>query len=99
MFSLLIDLAALASSDSRIPVALRWKRIRHLRDGHDFDNSILLDKLRSEKHPRNDGEVVYTVNVLECRSCGLTFLDEGFEFRRENLPSARDPRVPVVGIA
>lgn len=82
---LIIDyLAAMGAKDG---FRIGWKRVRHIRHGHPYDNSELLEKLRSEKHPHTDGEYIYTVNVRKCLDCGLTYNDAGLE-----------PRVPNAGV-
>lgn len=58
-------------------------RVWHVLFGHDHRASTLVDKLRSEKHPQNDKDFIYTVNVMRCR-CGLHHLDAGMEFRDDS---------------
>lgn len=66
---------------SNVPFGLAWKRVKHIRYGHPFEESELIEKLRSEKHPHSDDEMVYTVNIRQCNDCGLTYFDEGLEYR------------------
>ena len=86
---LIIDF--LAAMDSKDGFRIGWKRARHIRHGHPYSNSKLLDKLRSEKHPHTDGEYIYTVNVMECLDCGLTYNDVGLERRVPNAALTRRP--------
>ena len=58
-----------------------WKRVRHIRNGHPFDLGVRIDKLHSELHPNTDDEYIYTINIRKCLDCGLTYNDEGLEFR------------------
>jgi len=80
-FYIFICLLALAGLVWAIPETLDAKRRRHIRNGHPFDKSVRLDKLRSENHPHSDPGTVYTVNVMRCNDCGLCWLDAGLEFR------------------
>ena len=75
---ILIDFLAACSTE--MPFRLGWKRLRHIRNGHPFEDSVLVDKLRSAKHPRSDDECIYTINIRTCNDCGLTFLDSGLEY-------------------
>jgi len=72
----------LACLDSSVGFKLAWKRTGHARYGHPFDDSVLIEKFRSEKHPHSDKEYVYTVNIRKCNDCGLTFFDNGLERRK-----------------
>lgn len=60
---------------------LRRLRKKHIKHGHPFAQSTLVDKQRFEKHPHNDDEFVFTVAVMQCDDCGLTWLDSGLAFR------------------
>lgn len=64
--------------------ALNLLRVRrkHVKYGHGSGN-VLVDKLTSEKHPHTDAELVYTVNIMACKLCGLTYLDAGLEHRNK----------------
>lgn len=69
-------------------IGVGWRRIQHMRYGHNPDNSTRIDKLRSERHPSSDEEFIYTVNVMRCNDCGLDYHDSGLEFRN---PRWRSP--------
>lgn len=58
-----------------------WKRAEHIENGHPFNESVLIEKLRSENHPHTSKDYVYTVNIRTCEDCGLTFTDNGIERR------------------
>lgn len=66
---------------SNTPFKLAYTRARHIRNGHPFNNSILVDKLVSESHPHTCKDYVYTVNLRKCE-CGLIFFDNGIEARK-----------------
>jgi hypothetical protein len=70
----------LLAMQSSLPFSLAWRRARHIRNGHGF-NVTRIDKLTSEKHPHSSAGCVYTVNVMRCDDCGLTFNDCGLEWR------------------
>lgn len=72
----------LAAIGSKQPFPLAWKRARHLRCGHPFDKSERLEKLRSQHHPHNYEGYVYTINIMRCHDCGLTWLDVGMEYNK-----------------
>jgi hypothetical protein len=57
-------------------------RRKHIKRGHGIDNSIRIDKMRSEMHPHSDKEFIFTVNIMLCNECGLIWLDSGLEFRK-----------------
>lgn len=71
----------LVATQCKIPFPEAWKRVRCVRNGHDFDKSELIDKFRSKNHPQNNDDFVYTVNVMRCNNCSLIWLDSGFEAR------------------
>lgn len=60
-----------------------WTRMLHMRHGHNPSNSTLIDTLRSEKHPKNNTEYIFTVCVMRCNDCNLIYLDSGMDFRDE----------------
>ena len=78
--SLLIDVSAALSSS--LPFGEAWKRLRCIRRNHIDNQSRPVEKVRFEKHPQNDPELVYTANLMRCSHCTLHYLDQGFEFRR-----------------
>lgn len=80
--SLIIDF--LAAMDAKEGFRIGWKRVRHIRHGHPYDSGLLLEKLRSEKHPHTDDEYIYTVNIMKCADCGLVYHDAGLERRVPN---------------
>lgn len=59
-----------------------WKRARHIRHGHPYDNSVFIEKLQSANHPHNKDGWIYTVNIMACKECGLTWNDIGIEVRK-----------------
>lgn len=65
-------------TDNQKLMRLREKHIKH---GHNFDNSVLIEKLTSEKHPHTDKEFVFTISIRKCNECGLIFYDKGLEYR------------------
>lgn len=71
-------IAALGSS---VSFRIAWKRARHIRHGHPIEKSQRLDKLHSYRHPHTDPSYIYTVNVMVCLDCGLTYIDDGLERR------------------
>lgn len=73
---------ALLALGSKEGFRIGWKRVRHIKHGHPHAQSTLLDKVRSEAHPHTDDKYVFTINVLKCNDCGLTYLDSGLELRR-----------------
>lgn len=75
-----------AALGCRVPFRLAWRRARHIRHGHPLSRSILIDSLRSDKHPRSDLHWVFTVNIYKCDDCGLHYLDEGVELRPFSAP-------------
>lgn len=77
--SVLIDLIAAAECSKGFKVG--WKRVRHVRHGHPYEQWELIDKLYSEKHPHTDGEYIFTVGIHRCKDCGLTFVDDGLSLR------------------
>lgn len=60
---------------------LRWKRRKHLKNGHPFENSIKLDSFKSENHPQSQKDYIFTINMRQCEDCGLVFFDNGLERR------------------
>jgi hypothetical protein len=56
-------------------------RRKHIKYGHGVDNSLRIDKLRSELHPHTSREFIFTINLMLCNECGLIWLDSGLEFR------------------
>lgn len=81
VYNLIVDLLAAFSASTPFPLA--WMRARHIRNGHPFNNSTRLEKLRVEKHPHTDSDFIYTINVRLCNECGLVFNDEGLERRKQ----------------
>lgn len=80
MISLIQDMLAAVSSNQ--PFAAAFSKARCIRRGRQYNGSVLIDKLRSEKHPASCDDAVYTVNIRKCGCCGSTFLDIGLEFRK-----------------
>lgn len=68
-----------AAIGGKTPFPLAWKRVRHIRYGHPFGQSKLIEKHRFLQHPQNDHVLTFTVNLMKCNDCGLCWLDEGFE--------------------
>lgn len=80
---MLTHLVAALTSKQPLRVALR--RAWHLYRGHhDIDNSVLIERHRYRCHPQNTWIQAYTVNLMHCRSCGLHWLDEGFEIKEHS---------------
>jgi predicted Zn-ribbon and HTH transcriptional regulator len=65
-----------------IPFRLGWKRARHIRNGHPYKKSELVEKIYSEKHPASNKGYVFAINVMKCNDCGLIWFDIGLELRR-----------------
>lgn len=61
---------------------LRKLRENHIKHGHPLRDSTRLDKLHSELHPSSNAEFIYTVNIMRCDECGLTWNDCGLEYRK-----------------
>jgi len=78
MFGLIIDF--FVATEIELPFKLAWKRTRHVRNGHEFEGSVRIDKITSEHHPHTDKDYIYTINLRECE-CGLIFQDKGVERR------------------
>ena len=82
MFGIIFDLYIASTCAPEIGFKLAWKRARHMRYGCPYHNSILIDKLQSEKHPHTDHEWIYTINLRECKDCGLIFQSCGVERKK-----------------
>ncbi len=76
--NILADLYVASTGD--VPFAVGWKRVRHIRNGHKFEGSTLIEKQHYDKHPHSDDELVYTISIRECE-CGLIFEDKGLNYR------------------
>lgn len=66
---------------SDLPFKVAYKRLRHIRHGHPWSKSVLLDKVHSEGHPQSSHSAVFTINIMKCNDCGLTWFDKGLETR------------------
>ena len=71
----------IACLESNQPFAIAWKRAGHIKNGHPFEKSTLIEKIESKDHPENDWDYVYMVNIRKCDDCGLIFHDCGMEYR------------------
>lgn len=70
-------------SERGMPFKVAFKRARHMRNGHPYeDKESIIDKLHSEKHPHTDDSHICTINIIQC-NCGLIYFDAGFEGRRD----------------
>lgn len=74
---MITDLLAILSSE--VPFTLAWKRARHIRHGHPFSQSSLIETQVFTKHPQNGNGLVYAANLMQCNDCGLRWLDVGFQ--------------------
>jgi hypothetical protein len=92
---LLAGLFAVLTSNRRESFKDGWRRLQHMRHGHNPDNSTRIDKLHSENYPCSDKNYVYTVNVMRCNDCGLHYHDSGFEPRNEAVSRITQPSVPL----
>jgi len=64
-----------------LPFKIAFKRMRHIRHGHNYDMSEVIEEHRFESHPKNTREFVFKTKLMLCKDCGLHFVDKGFGFR------------------